>query len=103
VNFIVYFFKNKKSMDRCAKDIEDLDKLIRNIKESDGNRLQQEYEKMLENLKRVETERAIDRAWANPVLPNAILEESVPGTIRNGRLQLPSVQLPTILQGFYFS
>uniref|UniRef100_A0A915CXT9 Helicase ATP-binding domain-containing protein n=1 Tax=Ditylenchus dipsaci TaxID=166011 RepID=A0A915CXT9_9BILA len=68
---------NRRSMDKCAKDIEDLDKLIKNIKDTDSNRLQLEYEKMLENLKKVETERANDRAWANPVLPNAILEESV--------------------------
>uniref|UniRef100_A0A915EJH3 DNA 5'-3' helicase n=1 Tax=Ditylenchus dipsaci TaxID=166011 RepID=A0A915EJH3_9BILA len=54
---------NSKIHDKCAKDIEDLDKLIKNIKDTDSTRLQLEYEKMLENLKKVETERPNDRAW----------------------------------------
>lgn len=41
---------------------------------------------MLENLKRVETERKEqDKVWASPVLPNEILEESMPGTIRTAK------------------
>lgn len=69
-------------MDKCGKNIDDLDREIKRVKEENNERLQQEYEKLVENLKKVEEERAIDRAWANPVLPNAILEEAVPGTIR---------------------
>ncbi|KAI1724657.1 helical and beta-bridge domain-containing protein [Ditylenchus destructor] len=74
---------NRKSMDKCAKNIEDLEGIIRNIKETNKEKLQQEYEALVDNLRKVEKDRAVDRAWANPVLPNAILEESVPGSIRN--------------------
>lgn len=69
-------------MERCGRNIEDLDKHIKKLKESSSERLQQEYERLVDNLKKVEEERSIDKAWANPVLPNAILEEAVPGTIR---------------------
>lgn len=69
-------------MEKCNKNIDDLDKHIKKIKESSGERLQLEYERLVDNLKKVEEERAIDKAWANPVLPNAILEEAIPGSIR---------------------
>lgn len=69
-------------MEKCGKNIDDLDKHIKKIKDSSGERLQLEYERLVENLKKVEEERTFEKAWANPVLPNAILDEAIPGTIR---------------------
>lgn len=67
---------------------------MQTIKATNSAKLQEEYEKLVQGLKRVEDARADENAWANPgrgfisfcklylVLPDAILKESVPGTIR---------------------
>ncbi|VDN06675.1 unnamed protein product [Thelazia callipaeda] len=41
-----------------------------------------EYERLVEGLRRVEEDRMNDQVLANPVLPDMILQEAVPGSIR---------------------
>jgi hypothetical protein len=53
-------------MDRCSKNLDVLDKHIQSIKATNSSRLQEEYEKLLQGLKRVEDARADENAWANP-------------------------------------
>lgn len=53
-------------MERCAKNLDVLDKHISDIKATNRDRLQEEYEKLVQGLRRVETERADEKAWANP-------------------------------------
>lgn len=75
-------FQSKNTIEKCSKNIDTLEGHIKEISRTNQNRLQEEYEKLVENLRRAEEERAEDRAWANPVLPDAILQEAVPGSIR---------------------
>ncbi|KAF8759933.1 DNA repair helicase [Rhizoctonia solani] len=49
---------------------------------TDANRLQEEYEKLVEGLQETENDRAEDVVMANPVLPDDLLKEAVPGNIR---------------------
>ncbi|KAL3094502.1 hypothetical protein niasHT_026268 [Heterodera trifolii] len=73
----------KSMMDKCAKNIDALEQHIQTLRTENQNRIQEEYEKLVDNLRRVEKERDEDeRAWTNPVLPTEILREAVPGTIR---------------------
>lgn len=70
-------------IEKCGKNIETLEEHIRSLRKDNQQQIQDEYEKMVEGLKRVEREREEDeRAWANPVLPSEILREVVPGSIR---------------------
>ncbi|TKR64288.1 hypothetical protein L596_024850 [Steinernema carpocapsae] len=72
----------RKTVDRCANNLQALEQHVQKLKEQNNDRLQDEYQKLVEGLRRVEEQRIEDRAWANPALPNEILNEAIPGTIR---------------------
>jgi len=57
--------------------------LIYSIREEDTNRLNEEYQRMVQGLKDASVQRDTDMILANPVLPNDVLTEVVPGNIRN--------------------
>ncbi|KAJ8309183.1 hypothetical protein KUTeg_014057 [Tegillarca granosa] len=65
----------KKSLDRCQTNIESLNKHIQKIKESDANKLKEEYQRMVQGLRDASVARETDVILANP--------EAVPGNIRN--------------------
>ena len=52
------------------------------IKERDANRLREEYNKLVQGLRDASAARETDTVLSNPVLPDEILEEAVPGNIR---------------------
>jgi DNA excision repair protein ERCC-2 len=56
--------------------------VLNRIKESDAGRLQNEYQRLIEGLKEHSENRLTDQVMANPVLPDDLLQESVPGNIR---------------------
>ncbi|KAG8042095.1 hypothetical protein G9C98_000086 [Cotesia typhae] len=49
----------------------------------DANKLKEEYQRLVEGLKDAQVSRETDVVLANPVLPDEILEEVIPGNIRN--------------------
>lgn len=53
------------------------------MREDDVNKLKEEYERLVEGLKDAHIARETDIILANPVLPNEVLQEVVPGNIRN--------------------
>jgi DNA excision repair protein ERCC-2 len=55
---------------------------VKKLKAENKERLDEEYDRLVNNLKRVQEDRASETAWANPVLPDAILNEAIPGSIR---------------------
>ncbi|KAI6231022.1 General transcription and DNA repair factor IIH helicase subunit XPD [Aphelenchoides besseyi] len=73
---------SRKLLERCSKNLDELAEHVKKVKSENKDRLDEEYERMVNNLKRVQEERALDNAWANPVLPDAILNEAIPGSIR---------------------
>ncbi|XP_037072582.1 general transcription and DNA repair factor IIH helicase subunit XPD-like [Pollicipes pollicipes] len=73
---------NKRMLERCSNNIGSLEKRIAQIKETDANRLQEEYQRMVEGLRDAQMKRQTDQLLANPVLPDQVLEEAVPGNIR---------------------
>jgi DNA excision repair protein ERCC-2 len=52
------------------------------IKNTDAQRLKNEYSKLVEGLRDANTARDEDTFMANPILPDDILKEAVPGNIR---------------------
>ncbi len=59
-----------------------MDEKIRAIKEKDSKLLQEEYEKLVEGLRKSGDARISDQILANPIVPDDILREAVPGNIR---------------------
>lgn len=52
------------------------------IKQTDSEKLQGEYKKLVEGLQEADAQRDEDAFMTNPVLPDDILKEAVPGNIR---------------------
>jgi DNA excision repair protein ERCC-2 len=73
---------NKKLLQKCGENLEAMNTQIKKLKETDEERLKNEYNRLVEGLKEAQTARETDFALANPILPNDVLEEAVPGNIR---------------------
>jgi DNA excision repair protein ERCC-2 len=52
------------------------------MKETDADKLQNEYQRLVEGLREADTAREEDAFMANPALPDDLLKEAVPGNIR---------------------
>ncbi|OXA59642.1 general transcription and DNA repair factor IIH helicase subunit XPD [Folsomia candida] len=74
---------NRRILDKCSTNLSTLEKTIEEIKEADTKKLREEYHRLVEGLRDASIARETDVVLANPVLPNEILEEAVPGNIRN--------------------
>ncbi|XP_043484006.1 general transcription and DNA repair factor IIH helicase subunit XPD [Leptopilina heterotoma] len=74
---------NRRTMEKCSAKIQILEKAVSEMREDDVNKLQEEYNQLVEGLKDAQIARETDVILANPVLPSEILQEVVPGNIRN--------------------
>ena len=75
---------NRKLLEKCQNSITVLEDEIRTLKQQDNNRLRDEYERLVEGLKQAQERRDNALVLANPVLPDHVLQEAVPGNIRKG-------------------
>jgi len=73
---------SKKLLEKCDKNLTELSEHVQKLKNENKERLDEEYDRMVNNLRQVQEDRANENAWANPVLPDAILNEAIPGSIR---------------------
>ncbi|KAJ1308979.1 hypothetical protein OPQ81_004661 [Rhizoctonia solani] len=69
-------------LEAAARSVTRLGEKIDEIKATDASRLQEEYERLVEGLQEMENDRVEDVIMANPVLPDDLLTEAVPGNIR---------------------
>uniref|UniRef100_A0AAQ5XE03 General transcription and DNA repair factor IIH helicase subunit XPD n=1 Tax=Amphiprion ocellaris TaxID=80972 RepID=A0AAQ5XE03_AMPOC len=72
----------RRTLDRCQNNVDTLQNTIQKIKETDAAKLREEYRRLVEGLKEANVARETDIYLSNPVLPDEILKEAVPGTIR---------------------
>uniref|UniRef100_A0A670ZFH6 General transcription and DNA repair factor IIH helicase subunit XPD n=1 Tax=Pseudonaja textilis TaxID=8673 RepID=A0A670ZFH6_PSETE len=72
----------RKVLDRCQGNVATLQAAIHRIKETDAQKLKEEYQQLLQGLREANVARETDVYLANPVLPDEILQEAVPGNIR---------------------
>lgn len=73
---------NRRIIERGTNSLHALERTIAGIKESDTRRLANEYQKLVQGLKEATAARENDMMLANPVLPDEILHEAIPGNIR---------------------
>ncbi|KAI8069763.1 uncharacterized protein B0P05DRAFT_550773 [Gilbertella persicaria] len=69
-------------LDASARSVGVLADKIEEIKKTDAERLKNEYSKLVEGLKDANAARDEDTFMANPILPDDLLKEAVPGNIR---------------------
>ncbi|XP_030400477.1 general transcription and DNA repair factor IIH helicase subunit XPD isoform X2 [Gopherus evgoodei] len=72
----------RRTLDRCQANVTTLQATIQKIKETDAQKLKEEYRRLVEGLREANVARETDVYLANPVLPDEILQEAVPGNIR---------------------
>lgn len=73
---------NKKILQKCQSNITTLQEEIQKIKEVDENKLETEYNRLVEGLREAYIAQKTDTFLANPILPGDILNEALPGNIR---------------------
>ncbi|EJD44056.1 DNA repair helicase [Auricularia subglabra TFB-10046 SS5] len=69
-------------LDSAARSVTRLGDQIEEIKKTDASKLQDEYAKLVEGLQEAADARDEDAFIANPILPDDLLTEAVPGNIR---------------------
>ncbi|CAD7012055.1 unnamed protein product [Ceratitis capitata] len=74
---------NRRIVERSTNALNNLQKIVQDIRDEDANRLNEEYQRMVQGLKDAQVQRETDMVMANPVLPADVLKEVVPGNIRN--------------------
>lgn len=72
----------EESLRKAAQGAQSLEDAVYRVKETDSEKLQNEYQKLVEGLMEAEQAREEERFMANPVLPEDLLQEAVPGNIR---------------------
>jgi DNA excision repair protein ERCC-2 len=71
-----------ETLKKASRGVTSLEKKIENMKKTDAEKLQNEYQKLVEGLREADQAREDDTFMANPVLPDDLLKEAVPGNIR---------------------
>ncbi|KAI4482559.1 hypothetical protein M0804_008412 [Polistes exclamans] len=74
---------NRRLMERSSANIQLLEKTVAEMREDDVNKLKEEYERLVAGLKDAQVQRETDIILSNPILPDEVLQEAVPGNIRN--------------------
>lgn len=74
---------NKRIIEKSSANIQLLERTIAEMREDDQKKLEEEYQRLVEGLRKASADREADIILSNPVLPDEILQEVVPGNIRN--------------------
>ncbi|KAJ3385983.1 DNA-dependent ATPase of the nucleotide excision repair factor 4 complex [Entophlyctis sp. JEL0112] len=69
-------------LDASTRSITALAEKIDDLKANNSEKLQNEYTRLVEGLREVQDARNADELMANPVLPDDILKDAIPGNIR---------------------
>ena len=72
------------TLKRATRGANKLGEAIEEMKSQDSEKLQNEYEQLVEGLRQAEIARDQELFMANPVLPQDLLDEAIPGNIRKG-------------------
>eukprot|EP00912_Choanoflagellata_sp_UC4_P001013 UC4_evm2s623 len=67
----------------ASSNIIKLKRHIETVKEKNAEKLREEYQRLVEGLRNTQEAREQEEIVANPVLPDDILHEAIPGNIRN--------------------
>ncbi|CUM63243.1 uncharacterized protein PRCAT00000814001 [Priceomyces carsonii] len=70
------------TLKRATKGVGKLNVAVNDMKTQDSERLQNEYEKLVEGLREAEIARNEELFMSNPTLPQDLLDEAIPGNIR---------------------
>ena len=70
------------SIRKATRGVNNLERMVSEMKSTDADKLQNEYAKLVEGLREADEARNEEAVMANPALPDDLLKEAVPGNIR---------------------
>lgn len=70
------------TLKKATRGASKLNDAVNEMKQQDNEKLQSEYEKLVEGLRQAEVEREEELFMSNPILPKDLLDEAIPGNIR---------------------
>lgn len=70
------------SLRKATRGANNLERKISQMKDTDAEKLQNEYQKLVDGLREADEARQEDAFMSNPALPDDLLKEAVPGNIR---------------------
>ena len=73
-----------ETLKKASRGANKLGEAIEDMKAQDSEKLQNEYEQLVDGLRQAEIARDQELFMANPVLPQDLLDEAIPGNIRKG-------------------
>ncbi|XP_063223266.1 general transcription and DNA repair factor IIH helicase subunit XPD [Bacillus rossius redtenbacheri] len=73
---------NRRTIEKSSANLQVLEKTVSEMKEDDANKLREEYQRLVDGLRDASVARETDVVLSNPVLPDEVLQEAVPGNIR---------------------
>ena len=74
---------NKKILEKSQNSLANLSREINEVKKYDESKLKEEYNKLVKGLRDTNVQREADAIMANPILPDDLLTDAIPGNIRN--------------------
>lgn len=75
-------YVDRTTISRAKRCVDQLAEKVTRLKAHNSQRLQNEYRRLVEGLAQQRAARAAEEILANPILPNDVLQEAVPGNIR---------------------
>ncbi|XP_023328937.1 TFIIH basal transcription factor complex helicase XPD subunit [Eurytemora carolleeae] len=75
---------SRKLIDRCQTSVESLEAELERLRLDNSSKLEGEYRALVEGLREAQARRETEQILSNPALPEHILNEAVPGSIRKG-------------------
>ncbi|CAL8086325.1 unnamed protein product [Calicophoron daubneyi] len=73
----------RRALEKSTKSLNLLAERVNDVKKHNADRLKDEYRKLVEGLRQAQISKETDQVLANPTLPDEILRESVPGSLRS--------------------
>ncbi|XP_060534815.1 general transcription and DNA repair factor IIH helicase subunit XPD [Cylas formicarius] len=74
---------HRRTIERATTNINTLSGIVTDMRQDDERKLQDEYQRLVDGLRDAGVARETDLILSNPILPDEILKEAVPGNIRN--------------------
>uniref|UniRef100_A0A1A9V8C9 General transcription and DNA repair factor IIH helicase subunit XPD n=1 Tax=Glossina austeni TaxID=7395 RepID=A0A1A9V8C9_GLOAU len=74
---------NRRIVERSTNALNKLQKLVQDYRDQGASRLNDEYQRMVQGLRDASVQRDTDMILANPILPNDVLKDVIPGNMRN--------------------
>ncbi|TGZ61903.1 hypothetical protein CRM22_007740 [Opisthorchis felineus] len=73
----------RRSLEKATTSLNRLTDRVKDVKQHNAERLKEEYRRLVEGLRQAQLAKETDQVLANPILPDEILREAVPGSLRS--------------------